>query len=119
ARATLEAMALQNTEILIAMQKDLGRDLKDVRVDGGAAANNLLMQMQTDYLGVEVVRPKMIGTTSAGAAYLAGLGAGVFSDLGEIKKIWKVEKTFRPKIKNDEREERLERWTLAVKRASL
>lgn len=119
ARATLEAMALQNTEILIAMQKDLGRDLKDVRVDGGAAANNLLMQMQTDYLGVEVVRPKMIGTTSAGAAYLAGLGAGVFSDLDEIKKIWKVDKTFRPKINNDAREERLERWALAVKRASL
>lgn len=119
ARATLDAMALQNTDILVAMQRDLGRDLKNVRVDGGAAANNLLMQLQADYLGVEVVRPKMIATTSAGAAYLAGLGAGVFSDLDEVKKIWKVDKTFRPKISREEREKRLEHWALAVKRAAL
>jgi glycerol kinase len=119
ARATLEAMALQNTEILIAMQKDLGRDLKNVRVDGGAASNNLLMQMQADYLGVEVVRPKWIATTSAGAAYLAGLGAGVFSDLDEIKKIWKVDKSFRPKIANADRAARLKSWSLAIERAAL
>ena len=117
ARATLEAMALQNTEILIAMQKDLGRDLRNVRVDGGASANNLLMQLQADYLGVDVVRPKMIATTSAGAAYLAALGAGVFSDLSDIKKIWKIDKTFKPKMKAPERTQRLDHWSNAVKRA--
>lgn len=117
ARATLEAMALQNTEILIAMQKDLGRDLKSVRVDGGASANNLLMQLQADYLGVDVVRPKMIATTSAGAAYLAALGAGIFSDLADIKKIWKIDKTFKPKMAAAARAERLEHWSNAVKRA--
>lgn len=117
ARATLEAMALQNTEILIAMQKDLGRDLRNVRVDGGASANNLLMQMQADYLGVEVVRPRMIATTSAGAAYLAALGSGLFTDLDDIRKIWKVDKTFKPKISSDARTARLDHWSRAVKRA--
>ncbi len=119
ARATLEAMALQNTEILIAMQKDLGRDLKSVRVDGGASANDLLMQLQADYLGVDVVRPKMIATTSAGAAYLAALGAGIFSDLKDIKKIWKIDKTFKPKMKAQARAERLEHWSKAIERAKL
>ncbi len=117
ARATLEALALQNAEILIAMQKDLGRDLKSVRVDGGASANNLLMQLQADYLGVDVVRPKMIATTSAGAAYLAALGAGIFTDLSDIKKIWKIDKTFRPKLKPAARDERLARWSKAIERA--
>ena len=119
ARATLEAMALQNTEILIAMRHDLERDLGSVRVDGGASANNLLMQMQADYLGVDVVRPRRIETTSLGAAYLAGLGCGIFSDLKEIKRIWKVDKTFKPKIKEATRQERLSRWNLAVKRATI
>jgi glycerol kinase len=119
ARATLEAMALQNAEILIAMQKDLGRDLKSVRVDGGASANNLLMQLQADYLGVDVVRPKMIATTSAGAAYLAALGAGIFTDLSDIKKIWKIDKTFKPKLKPAARDERLTRWSKATQRAML
>jgi glycerol kinase len=119
ARATLEAMALQNTEILLAMKYDLGQSLGSVRVDGGAAANNLLMQMQADYLGVEVVRPKRIETTSLGAAYLAGLGCGVFSDLKEIKNIWKIDKTFKPKMQDQPRAERIERWKLAVKRATI
>jgi glycerol kinase len=117
ARATLEAMALQNTEILIAMQKDLGRELKGVRVDGGASANNLLMQLQADYLGVDVVRPKMIATTSAGAAYLAALGAGIFTDISDIKKIWKIDKTFKPKMSSSARSERLEHWSKAVQRS--
>ena len=119
ARATLEAIALQNTEILIAMQKDLGRDLASVRVDGGASANNLLMQLQADYLGVDVVRPKMIATTSAGAAYLSLLGAGVFSDLKDIKKVWKIDKTFKPKMEGLDRKARLDHWSDAVKRATL
>lgn len=116
ARATLEAMALQNTEILLAMQKDLGRELKSVRVDGGASANGLLMQLQADYLGVDVVRPKMIETTSAGAAYLAALGAGIFTSTDEIKKIWKTDKTFKPKMSSGDREARLARWSKAVAR---
>lgn len=119
ARATLEAMALQNTEILTAMKADLGQSLRSVRVDGGAAANGLLMQMQADYLGVEVVRPKMIETTSAGAAYLAGLGAGLFGSLDEIKRIWKVDRTYRSKLSDQERSDRLSRWQLAVRRARL
>ena len=117
ARATLEAMALQNTEILVAMKEDLGQSLRSVRVDGGAAANGLLMQLQADYLGIEVVRPKMIETTSAGAAYLAGLGAGLFGSKEEIKRVWKVDRTYRPKISDDERAARLVRWQAAVKRA--
>jgi glycerol kinase len=133
ARATLEAMALQNTEILLAMQRDLKSDLgaqskegggqdlrralRSVRVDGGAAANSLLMQIQADYLGADVVRPKMIETTSAGAAYLAALGVGLFDDVNDIKKIWKIDRTFRAKLDDSGREVRLARWALAVKRA--
>jgi len=119
ARATLEAMALQNTEILLAMKEDLGRTLGSVRVDGGAAANGLLMQMQADYLGVDVVRPRMIETTSAGAAYLAALGAGMISSLDDIKRIWKIDRTYKPKLDDFTRDERLKRWRLAVKRARL
>ncbi|MCM2282354.1 MAG: glycerol kinase GlpK [Bdellovibrionaceae bacterium] len=117
ARATLEAMALQNTEILLAMQKDLNGALRSVRVDGGAAANNMLMQLQADYLGVDVVRPRMIETTVAGAAYLAGLGVGFWSDRSEIKKVWQIDKLFQPNFASTARAERLERWALAMRRA--
>ena len=117
ARATLEAMALQNSDILEAMQSDANGTLRSLRVDGGASENNLLMQMQADYLGVEVVRPRLIETTSAGAAYLAGLGAGLFSGLEDIKRIWKTDRSFTPKLSSAERENRLRRWHLAVGRA--
>lgn len=117
ARATLEAMALQNVEIMLAMQKDLGRKLKSLRVDGGAAANNLLMQMQADYLGVDVVRPVVVETTAMGAAYLAGLGAGVWSDLEEIRAIWKRDREFESDMGSVERRRRMERWLAAVKKA--
>ncbi len=116
ARATLEAMALQNTEILIAMQKDLGKDLKSVRVDGGASANNLLMQLQADYLGTEVIRPKNIESTSLGAAYLAGIGIGMWK-VSDLKKIWKVDKNFSPKMSSKDRDTRLELWRNAVAKA--
>jgi glycerol kinase len=119
ARATLEAMALQNTEILLAMKEDLGGRIGSVRVDGGAAENGMLMQLQADYLGVEVVRPRMIETTSAGAAYLAALGAGMFSSVDEIKRIWKIDRNYKPKADEAERAERLQRWRLAVARARL
>ncbi len=119
ARATLEAMALQNTEILLAMKEDLGRQLRSVKVDGGASANGLLMQMQADYLGVDVTRPKMIETTSAGAAYLAALGVGLFSSVEDIRRVWKFDRTYRPKIDEAARAGRLQRWRLAVERARL
>lgn len=122
ARATLEAMALQNAEILISMSKDLaarGASLKSVRVDGGASANALLMQLQADYLGVDVVRPRVIETTSAGAAFIAGHGADLFSDVRSIREIWKIDKTFKPKLTDQARELRMKLWATAVARARL
>lgn len=117
ARATLEAMALQNTEILLAMQKDLGKKMKDLRVDGGASANNLLMQLQADYMGTTVIRPKQIETTSLGAAYLAGLGCGLWSSIEEIKKVWSIDQQFQSQMSGKFRKQRLESWQNAVKKA--
>lgn len=117
ARATLEAMALQNADIILAMQKDLGKKLKSIKVDGGASANNLLMQMQADYVGVNVVRPELIETTSMGAAYLAGLGVGLWKDQKEIEKVWKKNHEFRSAMKPATRKSRLESWHEAVRRA--
>jgi len=97
ARATLEAMALQNVDILATMEKDLGKKLKTIRVDGGAAANDLLMQLQADYTGVNVIRPKNLETTALGAAFMAGLGCGFWRDIKEIKRIWKTDKKFKIK----------------------
>lgn len=116
ARATLEAMALQNVDILTTMQKDLGKKLKGVRVDGGAAANDLLMQLQADYCGVNVVRPQNLETTALGAAFMAGLGSGFWKDLKEIKKVWKVNKEFKVKMSVKERKERLLRWEKALEK---
>lgn len=123
ARATLEAMALQNAEILVAMESDLKASgeagMKSVRVDGGASANSLLMQMQADYLGVEVIRPRMIETTSAGAAFFAGHGADLFENLEQIKKVWKIDKSFKPKINAEARAARMVSWNDAIRRAKL
>jgi len=119
ARATLDAMALQNADILLAMQKDAPVKLKSVRVDGGASANDLLMQIQADYLGLEVVRPAIIETTVAGAAYLAGLGIGFWNDVSEIKKVWRINKRFQPKISDDLRATRFRSWKHAVSQANL
>jgi glycerol kinase len=117
ARATLEAMALQNVDILQAMQADLGQKMKSVRVDGGASANRLLMQMQADYLGVAVVKPRMIETTSLGAGFLAGLGSGIISSKKEILKNWKIDREFKTQISAGERALRLKAWHIAVGRA--
>jgi glycerol kinase len=117
ARATLEAMALQNAEILQAMQKDLGRKVPSVRVDGGASANNLLMQMQADLLGAPVIRPVNVETTAMGAAYLAGLGAGIWKNLDEVQKIWARDREFRPKITSQQRLSRMKAWLQAVAKA--
>lgn len=117
ARATLEAMALQNVDILTAMQKDLGKKLKSIKVDGGASANNLLMQMQADYSATEVVRPQIVESTAIGAAYLAGLGVGFWKSTDEIKKIWKSDRAFKVELSAKDRKARLERWEKAVKKA--
>lgn len=117
ARATLEAMALQNVDILRAMERDLGRRMRALKVDGGAAANNLLMQLQADYLGREIVRPKVIETTAAGACFLAGLGVGLWKDVDAIAKVWRAETTFPSRMGPGPRRRRLEAWRVAVNRA--
>lgn len=117
ARATLEAMALQNVDILRAMERDLGRRMRALKVDGGAAANNLLMQLQADYLGREIVRPRVIETTVAGACFLAGLGVGIWKDVDALAKVWRAETTFPSRMGAGPRRRRLEAWRLAVNRA--
>lgn len=117
ARATLEAIAFQTRDVADAMVKDSGITLRELRVDGGAAANDLLMQIQADLLGVEVVRPRFLETTALGAAYLAGLGAGLWRDTGEIASHWQAERRFQPQIGDREREARYGRWLDAVERS--
>ncbi len=116
ARATLEAMALQNVDILMAMEKDLQRRIKGVRVDGGAVQNDLLMQMQADYLGVPVERPQQTESTVLGAAFLAGLGVGFWSGIEELQKIWQVQKKFEPRLTRTARTQSLQAWRNAVAR---
>ena len=117
ARATLEAMALQNAEILISMQKDIGKKLSSLKVDGGASSNNLLMQIQADYLGCAVVRPEQIETTAMGAAYLAGVGCGLWRGLKDIQKIWRKDQEFRAQFSQKLRTEKLKSWQKVVKKA--
>jgi len=115
ARATLEAMALQNVDVLQTMVLDSKVAIKNVRVDGGAAANNLLMQMQADFLGVRVIRPKTIETTSLGAALMAGLGVKLWGGLNEIKKLDLVDREFKSQISTREQKNRLKNWHRAIK----
>jgi glycerol kinase len=117
ARATLDAMALQNMDILLAMQKDLGKKLRSIKVDGGATANHLLMQLQADYLGQSVLRPRVTESTSAGAAYLAGLGAGIWRDTSELRQVWQLDREFQSAISPAERKKRVLSWRRAVERA--
>lgn len=119
ARATLDAMALQNSDILRAMEKDLGKRMKPLRVDGGAAANNLLMQIQADVLGRKLIRPQVIETTVAGACYLAGLGVGLWQDTGEIRKIWQSEREFAVQMNSAARRRRQASWERALQRTLL
>lgn len=119
ARATLDAMALQNTDILAAMEKDLGKRMKPLRVDGGAAANNLLMQIQADVLGRKLIRPHLIETTVAGACYLAGLGVGLWQSPTELRQIWHVEREFSVEMRAGARARRLASWRKALDRTLL
>ena len=117
ARATLEGIALQNVDILRAMERDAGRPLTTLKVDGGASANNLLMQFQSDVLGVEIARPALVETTALGAAFLAGLGAGVWRDLDQLRATWRLERRFTPTSDRAAIDAHLARWDAAVAKA--
>jgi glycerol kinase len=117
ARAALEAIAFQSAEVLMAMQRDAGQPLVELRVDGGATANDLLMQFQADLLGVPVVRPKVTETTALGAAYLAGLAVGYWSSTAEVAANWQVERRFEPAMPREAAEARLRTWERAVERS--
>jgi glycerol kinase len=117
ARAALESIAFQSAELLDAMQKDAGEKLSELRVDGGAAANDLLMQFQADLLGVPVVRPKVLETTALGAAYLAGLTVDLWKSREELASHWKAERRFEPRMSPSDREARMSRWREAVGRS--
>jgi glycerol kinase len=117
ARAALEAICLQSADVFSAMQADSGIALSELRVDGGATANNLLMQMQADVLGVPVVRPVVTETTALGAAYLAGLAVGVWQDATELSAQWAVDKRFEPTWTDSQRQAKRERWAEAVARS--
>lgn len=116
ARAALESMALQNVDILVAMQRDLGRSMKELRVDGGAVVNDLLMQLQSDFLGKKVHRPVAPESTSLGAGFLAGLGIGFWGSKKELTAAWALERTFKPKLSPAKRNRRLKSWQTAVSR---
>ena len=117
ARAALESMAYQTADLLSAMQEDSGLPIEQLRVDGGAACNDTLMQFQADLLGTSVVRPAITETTALGAAYLAGLAVGFWKDTDEIQKQWKVDKEFGPKRPKDEAQSLRNRWHQALERA--
>ena len=117
ARAALEAIAYQARDVIQAMEGDAGRPLAELRVDGGASRNDHLMQFQADVLGVSVVRPAITETTALGAAYLAGLAVGVWSDVDEVAAQWREERRFEPSMSEDERSLRLHSWRRALERA--
>jgi len=117
ARAALEGIAFQVADVLEVMKQDSGIAVNELRVDGGASGNNLLMQFQADILGVPVVRPKVVETTALGAAYLAGLAAGFWKDRAEVQKAWQKDRAFDPQKPADEVAHRRSRWAEALKRA--
>lgn len=117
ARAALESIAYQTYDVLKAMEADSGIILKELRVDGGATANNLLMQFQSDILRVPVVRPVVTETTALGAAYLAGLATGFWSSEEDIAKQWAVDRRFEPAMEERQAQQLLNGWQRAVKAA--
>jgi glycerol kinase len=117
ARAALDSIAYQTLEVLLAMQKDSGIDIRELRVDGGATVNNQLMQFQADLLQAKVVRPKITETTALGAAYLAGLAVKYWSSIDEIKQQWQMDRTFSPQIKEIETHSLIKGWHRAVNAA--
>ena len=117
ARATLESLAYQTCDVLDAMQEDSGIELAALKVDGGACANDMLMQFQADMINTKVQRPSCIETTALGAAYLAGLATGFWSSLEDIKSNWTMEKEFSPAMHGEERAKKLDGWHRAVRQA--
>jgi glycerol kinase len=122
ARAALESIAFQSAALLAAMSRDAqaagSRPVAELRVDGGACVNDLLMQFQADLLGIPVVRPRVVETTALGAAYLAGLATGVYKGLDELAAQWQVERTFTPTLSRDKAAALMERWEHAVRQAT-
>lgn len=114
-RATLESLAYQVNDVLSAMEADSGIELTSLRVDGGASANNFLMQAQADVIGSSVKRPKCVETTAMGAAYLAGLAVGYWKNRNELEENWDVDTIFEPSISKDERQKRIKGWNKAVR----
>jgi glycerol kinase len=122
ARAALESIAFQSAALLDAMNRDAahgGSHVTELRVDGGACVNDLLMQFQADLLGIPVVRPKVIETTALGAAYLAGLACGVYSNLDELSSQWQAERVFHPTMSRERAAEYMAAWEHAVRQATL
>jgi glycerol kinase len=119
ARAAIESIAYQTMDVLKAMEADSGIAIKELRVDGGATANNLLMQFQSDMLNTKVIRPEIIETTALGAAYLAGLAVGYWKDMEEIQKQWQVDRIFEPAMKEDDRNKLSKGWQRAVRAAKV
>jgi glycerol kinase len=118
ARAALESIAFQSAALLQAMSRD-GGTVTELRVDGGACVNDLLMQFQADLLGIPVVRPQVIETTALGAAYLAGLSCGVWRSLDELAAQWQVERRFLPTLSRERAQELMQRWEHAVAQTTL
>jgi len=116
ARATLEAICYQTKDVLGAMDRDSGIPLEIMKVDGGATVNDTLMQLQADILGVPVLRPKITETTALGAAYAAGLAAGVYKSFDELRSYWKADRQWEPNWSDDQRESGYQQWKKAVKR---
>ncbi len=116
ARATVDSMAYQTREVVEAMEKDSGEDLKSLKVDGGAVVNNDLMQFQADILGKAVERPVVSETTALGAAYLAGLATGFWADTGDVSRNWALDRRFEPRMADDKRTKLYTGWKKAVKR---
>ncbi|MGE5178978.1 MAG: FGGY family carbohydrate kinase, partial [Bacteroidota bacterium] len=114
ARAALESIAFQTRDVVVAMERDSRTRIRGLRVDGGAAANDLLMQTQADLLGVPITRPAMLESTALGAAILAGIGAGIWRERGDVPVPRRGERVFRPAIRQRERNERLRAWNDAV-----
>lgn len=117
ARATLEGIAFQAMDVLKSMEADSGIEIKELRVDGGAAANNLLLQFQSETLQSPVIRPKQLETTALGAAYLAGLAVGYWKDLEELQSQWAKDRTFTPEIDSEEMAKSVRKWEKALAKA--
>jgi glycerol kinase len=117
ARATLEGIAFQVMDILKSMEADSGIDISELRVDGGAAANNLLMQFQSELLRVPVIRPKQLETTALGAAYLAGLAVGFWESVDQLNSQWTMEKEYIPEAEKENMQKLIFRWENALARA--